>query len=168
MSILLISSCDCERELVCDSITSFQDDNDLLDSVSLITPNAILDKEQAYNFLHVGRIGLANLKEIESYEFEIEMKDVFSFNTSDPSFVFDGNRITIPKENILGNVNFLEGYVDFSLKIFFVDQSGFVTLNGELLLVTCASFLSGELDNKDCRYSYNLIPSQEQLPFICS
>lgn len=170
--ITFMTSCDCDRELACDSIANFQDDNNVLDSISLVIPNAVLNEEVVFNFVHIGQIGFGEPKRIESYEFELDMDDVFSFSTSDSAFIINGSigsQITIPKDLILQGANFTEGYADFVIKLFIEGESGFIALSGEVLFVTCASLNSDEVDAKDCRYSYDLIPSGlgGVIPFPC-
>ncbi len=164
-------ACDsnCDRDLVCDSISTFQDDSNLLESISLVTPNAIVDVEEVFNFVHLGHIGLADPKKIESYEIKVDMNDVFSFHTSNPSFIIDGSLISIPKDVVLQGANYVEEFADFTISIFLEGESGFIHITGEVLFVTCASLLSGDVDIKDCRYSYQISPSYwiGDPPLIC-
>ena len=87
------------------------------------------------------------------------MDDVFSFSTTDSSFIIDGNQVTIPKNVIFQNAVYTQGFADYSLKLFIQGESGFIDLTEELLLATCTSLVSGEVDNADCRFNYHLIPS---------
>lgn len=158
--ILLIGSCGKGECLYCPNPSRWVTSTDpSLDSISLSTPNVLLDVESRYAIIYLTHFDLFQTVNIKSYLLEVWIDDQPIFDTDDMSFVED-HIIWIPKSLFLQQDKFIESIVEYKLQMTIDNASeAEITIDGLWLMVTCDRQFSGEIELGDCRYSYDLIPS---------
>ena len=176
VTLLSFISCNCsedeisEFEYECSGIAIIDDENDLTDSIWMVLPNIIMAEELTFNFVYIDHPFEIDDVEIESYSFEISFGEDFYFQTINPLFISQSDRLSIPQDSVFNQVNMPIGQATYALKLRFKGYEGEIAVShGELLMSDCATLNAFKVDVKDCRYSYHLIPPpfDEPLPILC-
>lgn len=174
--VLFIVSCNCRDEVIpefeyeCSGIAIIDDEEDLSDSIWIVLPNIILADEIDFNFVYIDHAFEIEDVEIESYSFELRLGTDFYFQTVDPLFISQSDRLSIPKDSIFNQVEMPLGNATYTMHLRFKGYQGeIVVSHGEVLMSDCATISAFKVDVKDCRYSYSLIPPPFDEPpgFLC-
>jgi|GEM_PF-6819020 len=150
--------CSCDEKYICNESGTFTGSQDLLDSVWMTIPNIVSDESTSYTVITLDSTNDLLTPTIESFTFTIKINDELSYQTSNHNFIQYGNRLQIPRDSIFGQNEFVNSKAIFDISISLIGEDGFIGVeDAGLLMLTCETINSGNVNDADCRYPFQIL-----------